>query len=178
MVRYLPNALSTSRIPIGVALVISAATEAWWISSFLLLTGALTDAFDGYLAKRWDCRSKLGENIDALGDVALSGGALLGLTVAGVWPFWVLIAAASITAVFRLIEWRGPKRLRHHPMYLLPVATIMLLGLIITQYAHLAFQPSGWKVAAVNAGLFVAFAIAIFLKRYRIREWFLLPYTN
>lgn len=174
----LPNALSTSRIPIGAALVISGSTGAWWISCFLLLTGALTDALDGYLAKRWDCRSKLGENIDALGDVALSGGALLGLTVAGVWPFWVLVAAASITAVFRLIEWRGPKRLRHHPMYLLPVASIVLLGLIITQYAHLAFQPSGWQIVAINASLLVAFVIAILLKRYRILEWFLLPYTN
>lgn len=169
---YIPNALSFSRIPIGGALLVSAYTEAWLVAWVLLIIGSLTDAFDGYLAKRWDCRSRSGKAIDPIGDLFLSGGALLGLVFTGVWPLRVLVMISILSVILQLIEWFGPEKLQRHQMYMSPLLFVVLLGFLIKEYALMALQPSGWETIAINASLLAIFMVVIYLKKSRIREWF------
>jgi phosphatidylglycerophosphate synthase len=69
----LPNALSLSRIPLGMAFVVLYDTnEIWRFSAALSVAflALLTDVADGRLARRWQVSSDAGALIDGLGDKA------------------------------------------------------------------------------------------------------------
>ena len=71
---YVPNALSVSRIATALLLVLLSErlTVVTYISTVSLLTFAmLTDALDGYLARRWKVTSSLGYVLDTMGDRAV-----------------------------------------------------------------------------------------------------------
>src|SRR5579884_3630442 len=70
----LPNALSAARIPLAVVIV--ATSEQLTASRYVLLTSIVilamvTDALDGYFARRWHSTSELGYVLDAMGDRAI-----------------------------------------------------------------------------------------------------------
>jgi phosphatidylglycerophosphate synthase len=66
-----PHALSLSRVPIAAAILFMAPalTHKTWLATVVLIAGAMiTDALDGYLARRWNVSSDLGYVLDAIGD--------------------------------------------------------------------------------------------------------------
>ena len=88
--RQIPNLLTVARIAagIGVFALMAALTAgggrglaAW---AFLLFAvGALTDFFDGWLARRWEVTSAWGAALDPIADKIAVLAAVLGLVVAG-----------------------------------------------------------------------------------------------
>lgn len=62
--RSLPNALSCFRIALSPCLLFCPKSARFWLIS----VGAITDFFDGYLARRWQAASKLGVLLDPLAD--------------------------------------------------------------------------------------------------------------
>ncbi|MCW3848088.1 CDP-alcohol phosphatidyltransferase family protein [Sphingomonas sp. LB-2] len=69
----IPNALSLSRIPLGMAfLLLYSTSEAWrfWSALAVAMLALLTDIADGRLARRWKVTSDAGALIDGLGDKA------------------------------------------------------------------------------------------------------------
>lgn len=65
------NFLSIFRIAAAFA-IIPTMMYNWYLTTFILFTlGAISDWFDGYLARKYDCCSKLGGVLDHIGDKLL-----------------------------------------------------------------------------------------------------------
>lgn len=83
MVTSLPNLLTISRIviiPLVIACFYVDGAMARWIACGLFVVAAITDWFDGYLARRWGETSNLGRFLDPIADKLLVASVLLMLT--------------------------------------------------------------------------------------------------
>lgn len=91
----MPNALSFFRIllvPVFVWLLASG-LAIWAIG--ILAFSSVTDYLDGYLARRWNQQTRLGQLLDPLADRLYIFATLLGMALAGFipsWLFWVVLA--------------------------------------------------------------------------------------
>ena len=88
MKKQLPNILTYSRILVIPGLIvlflyIKNGYVANWLCSTLFLYAAITDFFDGYLARAWHAHSKLGRFLDPIADKLLVATALMLLVSAG-----------------------------------------------------------------------------------------------
>jgi len=69
--RQLPNAISVARLFATPVLVWAAATEQRGVFRWLLLACILSDILDGWIARAFDLKSKLGAMLDSSADLAL-----------------------------------------------------------------------------------------------------------
>lgn len=87
----IPNAISLGRVlivPISVWLILrEAIMPAFW----LFVAAAISDAVDGFIAKRFDCVTKLGGYLDPIADKALLVSVFVSLGVQGYLPLWLII---------------------------------------------------------------------------------------
>jgi len=98
---YLPNLLTYGRIlavPIIAGLLMYGGTSARWIAVVIYIAAALTDFFDGYLARIWHQQSALGRMLDPIADKVLVSVVLLVLATDGILNGGHLWAAIIITA--------------------------------------------------------------------------------
>ncbi len=103
MTMTLPNWLTLLRLLAapGVAVMFLYFTRPWadWFALLLFTGAALTDWFDGYLARSWKQETKLGAMLDPIADKAMVVIALLVITgFSGMNP-WILLPATLI--IFR-----------------------------------------------------------------------------
>ncbi len=67
-----------------------------WLAAFLIfLTAGISDAVDGFLAKRFDMASELGAFLDPIADKALIVAIYVTLAIGGVIPVWLTILVVS-----------------------------------------------------------------------------------
>lgn len=71
------------------------ASGAMWIAFVLFLGAGLSDAVDGYLAKRFHMTTELGAYLDPLADKALIVSIYIALGVNGLIPGWLVILVVS-----------------------------------------------------------------------------------
>jgi cardiolipin synthase len=88
--RTLPNLLTLARLAL-------APYVAWLIASgsaraglYWLMAAGLTDAFDGFLARRFRAISKLGAYFDPIADKILAASVFLALGFANALPWWLV----------------------------------------------------------------------------------------
>ena len=81
---------------------------------WLFLAAGLSDAVDGYVAKRFNSRTTLGAYLDPLADKTLLDGTYLALAWAGWLPVWLvaLVLCRDVLIVIGVILIR-----RRHPSY-------------------------------------------------------------
>ena len=95
----LPNLLTYARIvmvPIVVGCVVYDTDWARWASVGVFALAAITDFFDGYLARAWEQQSNLGRMLDPIADKLLVAAVLLALTREGTIAGFSLWAALVI----------------------------------------------------------------------------------
>jgi cardiolipin synthase len=83
---WLPNILTYLRIaavPLVVGLLIYGGEVNRWIALGIFIAAAITDFFDGYLARIWQQQSSLGRMLDPIADKLLIASVLLAVTYAG-----------------------------------------------------------------------------------------------
>lgn len=97
------NALTVLRlvlVPVFAWVLLSNPGDPWWrfaaTATFGLAIG--TDALDGRLARKYNLITDFGKIWDSIADKALTGMALVGLSILGELPWW-------ITAVVLIREW-------------------------------------------------------------------------
>ncbi|MBM9593355.1 CDP-diacylglycerol--glycerol-3-phosphate 3-phosphatidyltransferase [Roseitranquillus sediminis] len=100
MTMNLPNALTLLRLLAapGVALMFLYFARPWadWFALVLFVGAAVTDWFDGYLARSWKQETKIGAMLDPIADKAMVVIALLVITgLSGMNP-WILLPATLI----------------------------------------------------------------------------------
>jgi cardiolipin synthase len=97
----LPNNLTYGRIvavPVVAGLLLWGGNGARWLALLLFIVAAITDFFDGYLARKWGQQSALGRMLDPIADKVLVAVILLVLaadrTIYG-WHIWAAIIILS-----------------------------------------------------------------------------------
>jgi cardiolipin synthase len=92
-----PNALSALRLaclPVFVVLLAEPHESGRLAAAVLLAASAFTDGLDGYIARRFNQVSALGKMADPLVDRALVLCAVVGATVIGALPIWLVVVIA------------------------------------------------------------------------------------
>ncbi|MCW5688141.1 MAG: CDP-diacylglycerol--glycerol-3-phosphate 3-phosphatidyltransferase [Pseudolabrys sp.] len=100
----LPNILTYARIaavPVVVGLLFWQSLmggELWlrWVALAVFIAAAVTDFFDGYLARAWGQQSSLGRMLDPIADKLLVASSLLMLAAGTTIRGWALLAAIII----------------------------------------------------------------------------------
>lgn len=115
---HVPNILSATRIVLMPAVLLTAlgGQKAWFCG--LLVAGLLTDALDGYLARRFKAQSELGRKLDSFADYLTMITGIAGIGI--LWPAimqrelaWV---ATGLVAFFAVVVY-GLVRLGRAPCY-------------------------------------------------------------
>lgn len=97
----LPNLLTYARIlmvPLVVGCVVYETDWARWTALGIFAFAAITDFFDGYLARAWEQQSNLGRMLDPIADKLLVAAVLLALTRVGTisgFSFWAALVILS-----------------------------------------------------------------------------------
>ncbi len=99
LILSLPNILTYGRIAAVPALAVCfyfPDDTARWVALGIFLVAAITDFFDGYLARAWQQQSALGRMLDPIADKLLVSVCLLMLAWDGTIGEWSIIAAIII----------------------------------------------------------------------------------
>lgn len=89
---YIPNLLTLARIGLVPWLIVLLQEQAFGWSLAVFIVAGVSDGLDGYIAKRFDAKTKLGAILDPLADKALLVSAYVMLSMMQVIPFWLMIA--------------------------------------------------------------------------------------
>ena len=142
-----PNILTIIRLfaAPGVAIMFLYFARPWadWYAMTLFILAAVTDFFDGYLARKWGQESRFGAMLDPIADKAMVVIALLVITgVSGMNP-WILLPATMI--LFREVFVSGLREFLGDKAKLLQVTKL-----------------AKWKTTAQMVAIAVLFAQGVF----------------
>ncbi len=138
----LPNVVTLCRVclvPVIFWLLVSGNTAA---AFFAFLAAGLSDAIDGYLAKRFNLQTELGAYLDPLADKLLITSIYVALGVAGQIPSWLVIAVVSRDILILLgvmLVWMLGRPLHIHPLAISKANTAAQLTLAAVVLADAAF---------------------------------------
>jgi len=97
--KHLPNIISVLRIALVVPVVMSLLAGHFTLALILFGVAGVSDAFDGFYAKRYNCVTKLGTILDPLADKLLLVSCYVTLLWLGLLPDW-LVACVIFRDVF------------------------------------------------------------------------------
>lgn len=90
--RHLPNIISGLRILLVVPIIYCLLTDEFGIAAALFFLSGLSDAIDGYLARRFHWQSRLGGVLDPVADKLLLVSCFIVLGALSILPWWLVIA--------------------------------------------------------------------------------------
>jgi CDP-diacylglycerol--glycerol-3-phosphate 3-phosphatidyltransferase len=160
----LPNALTLARIflvPIVVAVLLTGEIQHWafWGAS-LFLAAALTDMLDGYLARRRNQVTTLGQLLDPIADKLLISSALISLVQLKIAPAWMVVIIIG-----REFAVSGLRSIAAHEGFTVKVSTLGK-GKMVTQVAAvvgliLGQRFGGWVQQTATLLLYAVVIIAL-----------------
>jgi cardiolipin synthase len=149
----LPNVISLVRIVL-VPPFIMALTDGRYFTALLLFgVAGLSDALDGYLAKRYGWKSRLGSILDPLADKILLVSAYIALAWLGLLPAWLVAVVLG-----RDVMIVGGALVYHytvHPFDLAPtriskVNTVLQITLVLAVMLKLSLLPlPEWSISGL-----------------------------
>jgi cardiolipin synthase (CMP-forming) len=95
MLRHLPNALCVVRMLLAIPVAWLLTRDEYAATLGVFAFAAVTDALDGFLAKRFGWESELGRMLDPLADKILLVTSFITLTVVGLVPLWLAVAVVA-----------------------------------------------------------------------------------
>lgn len=165
---FLPNLISLGRlvlVPVSVDMI---ASRRWLEALAIFLVAGISDALDGWIARRFDLRSELGAYLDAIADKALLVCDYVTLAIVGELPMALALLVVSrdvmiIGAV--ILSWLLDRPMRIKPLWISKANTLGQIGLVAAVLASLAFgRPLGvwgivgqWIVAALTLASLAAY---------------------
>jgi cardiolipin synthase len=114
-----------------------------WIAFVLFLAAGVSDAVDGYLAKRFRMTTELGAYLDPLADKALIVSIYLTLGINGAIPRWLVILVVSrdimIVGAF-MLSWLVGTPLKVKPLLVSKLNTVAQIVLACVVLGTLGFH--------------------------------------
>lgn len=119
MLRHLPNILTISRIvllPVLIGLFYVPGADAAWAALWIYTFCAITDFFDGYLARKFGSTSGFGTFLDPISDKILVVSLLMALAafdrLEGFWVIPAIVILAREFLISGLREYLGPQNVK------------------------------------------------------------------
>jgi cardiolipin synthase len=160
----LPNLISASRlagVPVFLWLVLGPEEDGWALA--LLMVSGVTDFLDGWLARKLDQQSVVGQILDPVADRLYILAVVIGLALRDIIPWWVAVSLPLrdllMWGLVPLLRTRGYSALPVHflgkaaTFNLLYAFPLLLLGDGDGVLATLA-QVFGWAFALWGIGLY------------------------
>jgi len=148
--RDLPNFISILRILLVIPIMVLLERHEYeWVLVLFAVAG-VSDGLDGFLARRFDWRTRLGALLDPLGDKFLLVGVYLVLGWDGLLPWWLvgLVILRDVVIVSGAIAYRQLCReLTMEPTLISKANTLLqiVLGLLVI-VAALEVSVPGWTM--------------------------------
>ncbi|HPE12879.1 MAG TPA: CDP-alcohol phosphatidyltransferase family protein, partial [Actinomycetota bacterium] len=108
----LPNVLSALRllgVPLFLWLILVPQADGWAVA--LLMVAGFTDWLDGYLARKWNQITRVGQLLDPVADRLYILATLIGLLLRGIVPAWLVVLLISrdliLAVVLAVLKRRG-----------------------------------------------------------------------
>ena len=170
----IPNFITLGRIisvPVIFWLLLSGQSR---FAFFVFVCAGISDAVDGYLAKRFNWVTELGSYLDPLADKLLIVSIFIALGVRNELPLWLVIAVVSrdiliVAAV--LLAWLLDQRVLIKPLVVSKANTAMQILLAATVLANSGF---GLGLDVIRALLvWIAGALTLLSLAAYLRAWFM-----
>ncbi|MEE9444533.1 MAG: CDP-alcohol phosphatidyltransferase family protein [Cocleimonas sp.] len=141
---HIPNIISVFRIFLILPIAIHLQQESWEVALVLIFIGGLSDALDGFLARRFSWQSRLGAFLDPIADKLLLIVIFVSLANKELIPLWLAFLVVARDAIIvvgaSFYQWKT-HALEISPLISSKVNTgvqvIFVLGLLV----HLAVLP-------------------------------------
>ena len=170
--RWIPNALTFLRILLIAPFAAALMAKEYRFALVIFFLASATDAFDGFLARHYNWRTRLGAIADPLADKALLITTYLMLAITGVlpaWLFWLVLGRDLLIVCGGLAFHYGVGRFEMQPSLpgkLNTLIQILVALAIIILLADLPMQP--W---VMDVGILLVAASAIFSGAHYIGVW-------
>ena len=172
-----PNRLTITRLLIVPFLIIAVIYRRedyfilYHLPLFLFIFASLTDAIDGYIARKYNQKTELGTFLDPLADKTLILTTFLSLHFSSTclikMPVWVLIIIASrdfIIVMWLIVSYMNHLEIVIKPNFLGKTTTFFQMLTIMCLLLHLRYSVYVWRVTLV---LTVASAISYIWRETR-----------
>ena len=170
-----PNLLSMLRLALVPVFLVLLINEKFVLAICTLALASLTDFLDGYLARRWNQITRLGQLLDPAADRLYIFSTLVGLAFVGQIPVWIVVVIfardAMLAVAYVVLANFGYGPLPVH--YLGKTATFALLYsfplLLMAKIwidAASVLMPIAWAFALWGVGLYW-WAGAVYLRQVR-----------
>jgi cardiolipin synthase len=169
----IPNLITLGRILLVPVVVWAIATPgAMWIAFVLFVAAGVSDAVDGYLAKRFRMTSELGAYLDPLADKALIVSIYLTLGINGLIPRWLVILVVSRDILIVggiMLSWLVGSPLKIKPLLVSKLNTVAQIVFACVVLGSLGFNIVADTLTLVLMGL-VAVLTLLSVAAY-VAEW-------
>jgi cardiolipin synthase len=162
--RQIPNVISSIRILLVAPIAVALAHHRLSTTIALFGIAALSDAADGFLAKRYGWQSELGAVLDPAADKLLLATVFITLAYMKLVPSWLMAAAVARDAVIVLGAliyrfWFGPLNVR--PSIVSKFNTLCQAAFILAVVGREEFAvPPAWTVTLLGALVFATVSVS------------------
>ncbi len=168
----IPNLITLGRILLVPIVVWAITLGEMRIAFALFLAAGISDAVDGFLAKRFHMKSELGAYLDPLADKALIVSIYVSLGIVGMLPIFLVILVVSrdimIISAF-LLAWLVDRPMPVRPLLVSKVNTVAQIVLAVLILAQQAF---GLELGFVTKLSMAAVALLTLLSiAFYLAEW-------
>ncbi|MGL5362157.1 MAG: CDP-alcohol phosphatidyltransferase family protein [Bosea sp. (in: a-proteobacteria)] len=127
----IPNFITIMRLLLVPLIVVVIVQGLWQWAFAIFVFAGVSDAVDGFIAKRFDMRSELGAYLDPVADKALIVSIYMTLTIIGVIPIWLTILVVSrdimiVSAI--IISWLMDQPVEIAPLLVSKLNTAAQIG--------------------------------------------------
>jgi cardiolipin synthase len=176
----IPNLITLARILLVPVVVWAIASGEMRLAFVLFLVAGVSDAVDGFLAKRFGMTTELGAYLDPLADKTMLVSIYVTLAIVGEIPLWLVILVTSrdimiVSAV--ILSWLvdNPVKLKPHPVSKLNTVAQILLALVVLAARAFAFDADLavkglMALVAVLTSLSVVFYVAEWVRHMNEAE--------
>jgi cardiolipin synthase (CMP-forming) len=162
--RQIPNLITAFRILLVAPIAVALAEDQLQTAIVLFGVAAVSDAADGFLAKRFGWQTELGAVLDPVADKLLLATVFITLAYLKLVPLWLMAAAVARDVVIvtgaLLYRWcLGPLSVR--PSIVSKFNTLCQAAFILAVVARQKFSvPPDWVVTMLGALVFVTVAVS------------------
>jgi cardiolipin synthase len=162
--RQVPNLISSLRIVLVIPIALALVHHQFIATMALFGAAAVSDAADGFLAKRFGWQSPIGAILDPIADKLLLATVLVVLAILALVPLWLMATAVARDAVIVLgaVAYRvciGP--IEGRPTMISKLNTACQAAFILCVVAREQFAaPAAWVVLMLGALTFVTVLVS------------------
>jgi len=171
----LPNLITLSRMALVPVLILMLHERHYAAALAIFVVAGVSDALDGYLAKRWQAQTHFGAILDPVADKLLLVTAFVMLTLSGHIPFWLTLAVASrdvliVGGYLLYTSHAGPVQMR--PSILSKLNTFLQIALVALLLVKLA---AGVRMpVVVNAMIYAVLVSTVLSGVHYLWTWLIL----